>query len=218
MGAQRRRRVTGRGDGGAAGYGAGRRRGGGFRGAEAVTTIRSVEKSTVRRCGDQRLAEPGPDQDAGGGTSLGIGPFGALRPVWHTAAGFLVGVVWAVVLILPGWLLSPHGQEQRAVAAVYQALADQLAAIGTDGYIARRQAVTSAIGEACDELLTARTTAPGRNPRVMRLVAALNASNLVSQAVTTLGVAKAGRRRWLSRRWRGWPTRSGPGEKGPHRR
>ena len=56
--------------------------------------------------------------------SLGIGPFGALRPVWHTAAGFLVGVIWALVLILPGWLLSPHGEEQRAVAAVYQALAD----------------------------------------------------------------------------------------------
>jgi len=121
--------------------------------------------------------------------SLGIGPIGALRPVWHTAAGFLLGVIWALVLILPGWLLSPHGQEQRAVAAVYQALADQLASIGTGGYIAKRQAVTSATGAAYDELLTARTTAPGRNRRVMRLVAALNASNPTSQAVTTLGVA-----------------------------
>ena len=36
--------------------------------------------------------------------SLGIGPVGALRPVWHTAAGFLVGVAWALILILPGWL------------------------------------------------------------------------------------------------------------------
>jgi len=114
---------------------------------------------------------------------------GLLRPVWHTAAGFLVGVVWALVLILPGWLLSPHGQEQRAVAAVYQALADQLASIGTGDFTARRQAVTSATGAAYDELLTARAVAAGRNPRVMRLVAALNASNLVSQAATTLGVA-----------------------------
>jgi uncharacterized membrane protein YccC len=122
--------------------------------------------------------------------SLGIGPFGALRPVWHTAVGFLVGVIWALVLILPGWLLSPHGQEQRAVAAVYQALADQLASIGTDGFTARRQAVTLAIGTAYDELLTARATAAGRNRARMRLVAALNASNLMSQAVTTLGVAE----------------------------
>ena len=121
--------------------------------------------------------------------SLGIGPIGALRPVWHVAAGFLVGVIWALVLILPGWLLSPYGQDERAVAAVYQALADQLASIGTSDFTAKRQVVTTAVNAAYDELLTARTTAPGRNRRVMRLVAALNASNLMSQAVTTLGVA-----------------------------
>jgi uncharacterized membrane protein YccC len=121
--------------------------------------------------------------------AIGIGPFGALRPVWHTAVGFLVGVVWALVLILPSWLLSPHGEEQRAVAAVYQALADQLASIGTGAYAARRQAVTSATGTAYDELLTARTMAAGRNRAIMRLVAALNASNLMAQAATTLGLA-----------------------------
>ena len=121
--------------------------------------------------------------------SLGIGPFGAQRPVWHTAAGFLVGVVWAVVLILPGWLLSPYGQDQRSVAAVYQALADQLASIGTDVFTLRRQAVTSAIDAAYDALLTARAVAAGRNRARMRLIGALNAANLMSQAVTTLGVA-----------------------------
>ncbi|HEV3290075.1 MAG TPA: FUSC family protein, partial [Streptosporangiaceae bacterium] len=121
--------------------------------------------------------------------ALGIGPIGALRPVWHTAVGFLVGVIWALVLILPGWLLSPYSQDRRAVAAVYQALADQLASIGTDAFTARRQAVTTAIGAAYDELLTARAIAPGRSQARMRLVAALNASNLMSQATTTLGVA-----------------------------
>ena len=121
--------------------------------------------------------------------ALGIGPIGALRPVWHTAAGFLVGVIWALVLILPGWLLSPYGQEQRAVAAVYQALADQLSSIGADAFTAQRQAVTIAIGTAYDELLTARAMAAGRNRAPMRLIAALNASNLMSQATTTLGVA-----------------------------
>jgi uncharacterized membrane protein YccC len=121
--------------------------------------------------------------------ALGIGPIGALRPVWHTAVGFLVGVVWALILILPGWLLSPYGQEQRAVAAVYQALADQLASIGTDAFTVRRQAVTTATSTAYDELLTARAIAAGRNRARMRLIAALNASNLMSQAATTLGVA-----------------------------
>jgi uncharacterized membrane protein YccC len=120
--------------------------------------------------------------------SLGIGPIGALRPVWHTAFGFLVGVIWALVLILPSWLLSPYGQDRRAVAAVYQALADQLASIGTDAFTAKRQAVTTAVGAAYDELLTARAIAPGRSQARMRLVAALNAANLMSQAITTLGV------------------------------
>src|SRR5580658_2375260 len=122
-------------------------------------------------------------------TSLGIGPFGALRPVWHTATGFLVGTLWALVLILPGWLLSPHGQDQRLVAGVYQALAGQLAAIGTDAVMARRQEVTTAVNTAYDELLSARAIAAGRNRTTMRLIAALNASNQMAQAATTLGVA-----------------------------
>ena len=29
-------------------------------------------------------------------TSLGMGPVGVLRAVWHTAEGFLVGVAWAL--------------------------------------------------------------------------------------------------------------------------
>jgi uncharacterized membrane protein YccC len=121
--------------------------------------------------------------------SLGIGPFGALRPVWHTAVGFLVGTVWALVLILPGWLLSPYGQDQRYVAAVYHALADQLAAIGTPALTARRQALTAAVNAAYDDLLSARAVAAGRNRTTMRLLAALNASNQMAQAATTLGVA-----------------------------
>ena len=122
-------------------------------------------------------------------TSLGAGPVGALRPVWHTVAGFLVGVIWALILILPGWLLSPHGKEQRDVAAVYSALAGGLRAIGTDDFIARRQQVTAALNLAYDELLTARSTAIGRNRRTSRLVAALNASNLMAEAMAALAVA-----------------------------
>src|SRR5580704_12484342 len=32
-------------------------------------------------------------------TGLGAGPLGALRPIWHTVVGFLLGVVWALILI-----------------------------------------------------------------------------------------------------------------------
>jgi uncharacterized membrane protein YccC len=122
-------------------------------------------------------------------TSLGIGPVGALRPVWHTAAGFLAGVLWALILILPGWLRSPHGREQRAGAAVYDALAGLLRAVGSDQFTARRQALTSALNAAYDELLTARSNATGLNRHRMRLAGALNASHLMAEAAVTLGVA-----------------------------
>jgi uncharacterized membrane protein YccC len=122
-------------------------------------------------------------------TALGAGPIGALRPVWHTAAEFLVGVGWALLLILPGWLLSPHGKEQRDVAAVYDGLAGQLGAAGTSDFTARRQQLTTALNTAYDELLTARSTATGRNRRTMGLITALNASHLMAEAVVALGVA-----------------------------
>ncbi len=121
--------------------------------------------------------------------ALGIGPVGALRPVWHTALGFLAGVAWALVLILPGWLVSPHGQEQRAVAAVYRALADGLSSIGTDQVAAKRQAVTAALNTAYDSLLRARSLATGRSPATTRLVAALNASHPMAEAGAALVVA-----------------------------
>jgi uncharacterized membrane protein YccC len=122
-------------------------------------------------------------------TALGTGPLGALRPAWHTVAGFLLGVIWALILILPGWLLYPHGKEQRDVAAVYTALAELVRSVGTAQFTAQRQALTSALNTAYDELLTARSTATGRNQRTMRLGRALNASHLMAEAAVALGVA-----------------------------
>ena len=114
-------------------------------------------------------------------TSLGAGPIGALRPVWHTAAGFLIGVVWALILILPGWLHAPYGREQRDVAAVYDALAGLLRSVGGDEFTVRRQALTGALNTAYDELLTARSTATGLNRRRARLLGVLNASHLMAR-------------------------------------
>jgi uncharacterized membrane protein YccC len=119
---------------------------------------------------------------------LGLGPLGAQRPVWHTAAGFAVGAAWALLLIVPGWLLSPHGQERRDVAAAYQALAAQLRS-APDGFVARRQALTAALNTAYDTLLRGRSNAAGRSREAMRLVALLNASHLMAEAATALGVA-----------------------------
>ena len=122
-------------------------------------------------------------------TSLGAGPIGALRPVWHTAAGFLIGVVWALILILPGWLHAPYGREQRDVAAVYDALAGLLRSVGGDEFTVRRQALTGALNTAYDELLTARSTATGLNRRRARLLGVLNASHLMAEAAVAVGLA-----------------------------
>src|SRR5579875_1806618 len=119
-------------------------------------------------------------------SSLGLGPIGLLRPWWHTALEFLAGAVWAVALIAPSWLLSPRSAEQRAVAAVYHALAADLRAIGTPAAAAARRAATSALNTAYDTLLTGRASASGRNERSMRLMAILNASHQMTEAVPAL--------------------------------
>jgi hypothetical protein len=118
--------------------------------------------------------------------SLGLGAFGALRPWWHIALGFAAGVAWALLLLVPGWLLSPRSVEQGAVADVYHALADDLRAIGTDRTAKTRRTVTAALNTAYDTLLTARATAGGRSRRMTHLMAMLNASSRVSEAVITL--------------------------------
>jgi uncharacterized membrane protein YccC len=118
--------------------------------------------------------------------SLGLGPFGALRPWWHIALYFVVGVVWALLLLVPGWLLSPRSAEQGAVAAVYHALADELRAIDTDRIAETRRSVAAALNTAYETLLTARAMAGGRSPRMTHLMEVLIASSRMSDAVLTL--------------------------------
>jgi uncharacterized membrane protein YccC len=119
-------------------------------------------------------------------TSLGLGPFGTLRPWWLVALWYGVGVAWALLLLVPGWLLSPRSAEQDAVAAVYHALADDLRAGDNDRTAETRLAVTAALNTAYDTLLTARATAGGRSRRMTHLMAVLIASSRVSDAVIML--------------------------------
>lgn len=118
--------------------------------------------------------------------SLGVGPLGALRPWWHTALGFVLGTVWALLLTVPGWLLSPREAEQRSVAAVYRAIAAQLDATGTPQVAERRRDVTAAFNSAYDTLLRARAAAHGQGRLLTRLMALLNQANLVAEAAVAL--------------------------------
>jgi uncharacterized membrane protein YccC len=121
-------------------------------------------------------------------TALGLGAIGAVRPWWHTALGVVLGTVWALILTVPGWLLSPRAAERRSVAAVYHALAAQLRAIGTAGFTEARRSGTAAMNTAYDTVLTAGSTAGGRNEQITRLVAVLNQANLIAEAASALGL------------------------------
>jgi hypothetical protein len=120
--------------------------------------------------------------------SLGLGPLGGLRPWWTGPLEFLIGVAWAMILIVPGWILYPRSAEQHSVAQVYRALAARLRSIGTGAFAADRRALTTALNTAYDHLLTARSGIGGGNPQLSRLVALLNHSFLVAEATNSLAV------------------------------
>ncbi len=120
--------------------------------------------------------------------SLGLGPLGGLRPWWTGPLEFLSGVAWAMILIIPGWILNPRSAEQHSVAEVYRALTARLRSIGTDSFAADRRALTAALNGAYDQVLTARSGIGGGNPQLSRLVALLNHSFLVAEATNTLAL------------------------------
>src|SRR6202451_1515749 len=102
-------------------------------------------------------------------STLGLGALGGLRPWWETALEWGVGVVWALLLITPGFLLSPRSAERKAVAAVYHAIAADLRAIGPPQSPETHQALATALNEAYDAMLTGRASASGRSRRDMHL-------------------------------------------------
>jgi uncharacterized membrane protein YccC len=119
-------------------------------------------------------------------SSLGLGPLGALRPWWHTALQFLAGVVWALLLITPGYLLSPRSAERKAVAEVYYAVARGLRMAGTPGAAGARTALAAALNAAYDAMLTKRAYAGGRSRRDRHLIAVLNVSHQFAEAAAAL--------------------------------
>src|SRR5262249_20840010 len=98
------------------------------------------------------------------------------------------GVAWALLLITPGYLLSPVSAQRKAVAQVYYALARGLRLIGTPGTAAARNAVGTALNTAYDALLTGRATMGGRSRRTMHLLAILNVSHQFAEAGAALRV------------------------------
>jgi uncharacterized membrane protein YccC len=118
-------------------------------------------------------------------TTLGTGPLGALRPWWWPPALLLAGVGWSMLLLLPGWLISPLAAEQRSTAAVYRAIAQALRAAGTPGFPAAHQAAVTALNAAWDDLASRRARTSGKDPGLVRVAALLSLSHPLTEAAVT---------------------------------
>jgi uncharacterized membrane protein YccC len=119
-------------------------------------------------------------------TILGTGPLGALRPWWWAPLLMLAGLGWAMLLLVPAWLITPLAAEQRSTADVYRALARGLRAAGTPDFPEAHQAVVTALNKAWDDLASRRVRSSGRDPELNRVAALLRQTHALTEAVVTL--------------------------------
>jgi uncharacterized membrane protein YccC len=119
-------------------------------------------------------------------TILGTGPLGAARPWWLPPLLLLAGVGWAILLLVPAWLVAPLAAEQRSTAEVYRALARMLRAAGTPDFPAAHQAVVDALNKAWDDLASRRARISGRDPDLNRVAALLRQTHPLTEAAVTL--------------------------------
>jgi uncharacterized membrane protein YccC len=119
---------------------------------------------------------------------IGSGIDFGLRPIWLTPLVLLAGAAWR--LALTGAAIAIGGRarapERSAVASVYTAVAAQLDAIGTPAVDAARRDVTTALNQAFDLMIAARTGLAGRDSRWRTLVTQLNAATPIVEAATTV--------------------------------
>lgn len=111
----------------------------------------------------------------GAGQSLTSGPY--LATGW-----FLAGAGWAVLLAIAGWPVRATMPERAAVAAVYEQLAAMLAARQWRQAAQARRRLTTALNDAYDALLTARSRLEGRDETYRRLFALLSDTTPVIEA------------------------------------
>ncbi|MDH6216261.1 FUSC family protein [Streptomyces pseudovenezuelae] len=148
----------------------------------------------------------GPVASSAGTQLLVASAIGAGMPLpdegWQRALAFLAGAGWLVALRLvlptPGAIAGDFrfDGERAAVAAVYDAVAELLDAVGTDEAIARRAALTAALDHAQDALAGPRLRRYASSSSERRLHAQYAAALPLAEAATALawgGEAVAGR-------------------------
>lgn len=119
-------------------------------------------------------------------TVLGSGTLATTGPAWLVIGLFLAGAGWALCLFVLEWALSPRIPEQHSVAEAYRTIAHMVRMATTSEFKEARQASTTALNSAYDDVLTARGASGGRDPRRERLVTLLNNTHRLVEAALTL--------------------------------
>ncbi|MCX5342404.1 FUSC family protein [Streptomyces atratus] len=96
------------------------------------------------------------------------------HPWWVAPLLLTVGGLFVLTMSLLAWPLRRKLPERVAVASTYLAVADMLAAAGTDAYEEQRQAVTQSLNTSYDLILARRARYHGRSNAGVRLLAQLN--------------------------------------------
>lgn len=112
--------------------------------------------------------------------SFGSGPW------WLSPVLYLTGSAWALCVSLVAGIGRVTTPERAAVADVFRALAFQMELTSTDAAEQARRDLTDAMNTAYDTVVTYRATAGGRDPRVRRLAALLNAAVPLVETTVTL--------------------------------
>ncbi|QRP49047.1 FUSC family protein [Amycolatopsis sp. FDAARGOS 1241] len=95
---------------------------------------------------------------------VAFGQFSGLAlPWWQQAGWYLLGTAIVAVPALVPWLLGPRRYERRAIAEVFRASAELLAAIGTEQAHRRRVELAACSATAHAAVLGHRLTVPGRH-------------------------------------------------------
>ncbi|MGW2961882.1 FUSC family protein [Streptomyces sp. NPDC001220] len=146
------------------------------------------------------MSAVGPVASGAGTQSLVAAAIGAGMPVaeagWQRALAFLAGAGWLLVLRLalptPGALAGDYrfDGERDAVAAVYDAVADLLDAVGGEAALSRRKALSTALDHAQDALTGPRLRRYASSAAERRLHAQYAAALPLAEAATALAWAE----------------------------
>ena len=111
-------------------------------------------------------------------------------PAWQEVGFFVAGAAWATLTTLVQSAAERGDPDRAAVAAVFTAIADLLAAAGTPGAEDARRALTTALNAGYDRVIRSRSRSAGRTRELSELAGVLNASAPLVEGAVAL--ARAG--------------------------